>query len=231
MRWFLRFFRAADGMPGWMLLTTLAVGLYAAFISARDPKGVDEALAMLLLWQMLCASTGFARPAAAGHFDPALVRGDRRVVAAAHAVHATWPVAALWLLVAGVDAASHRAMPLALEPGRLAAFLFVSAAGWALSLPAPRLVSGALWIVAIVAGATTRFGAEQYAAMLARPDGTAAELLHAAGLALACPFLMLGDHVPPRAGAAAVLAVAAAAAIASGMLRIVRRSYPLEPAS
>ncbi|HEX6324256.1 MAG TPA: hypothetical protein VFZ36_11065 [Vicinamibacterales bacterium] len=231
MRWLLRFFRAADGMPVWMVALTAAIGLYAAAVSILDPTAVDEALAMLLLWQMLCASAGFAHPAAAGHFDPALVRCDRRLVALAHAVHAAWPVAALWLLIAAIDAAHRQAVPLAFEPGRFAAFLFVSAACWAGGLRAPRLTVGALWLVAIVAVATTRFGAGQYAAMLARPDGTPLELLHAAALALACPFLMVGDHVPPRMGAAAVLAVAAAVSAAAGVMHISGRSYPLEPAS
>ena len=231
MRWLLRFFRAADGMPVWMMALTAAIGLYTAVVSALDPRAVDEALAILLLWQMLCASAGFARPAASGHFDPALVRCDRRLVAAAHAVHAAWPVAAIWLLIAAVDAAGRQTVPLALEPGRLAAFLFVSAACWAASLRAPRLTGGALWLVTIVAAVTTRFGAGQYGAMLARPDGTALELLHAAALAMACPFLMLGDYVPPRPGAAIVLAIAAAIAAAAGVAHISRRSYPLEPAS
>lgn len=231
MRWLLRFFRAADGMPVWMVVLTAAIGLYAAVVSALDSKAVDEALAMLLLWQMLCASAGFARPAASGHFDPALVRCDRRLVALAHAVHAAWPVAALWLLIAAVDAAHRQAVPLAFEPGRLAAFLFVSAACWAAGLRAPRMIGGTLWLVAIVAAATTRFGPEQYAAMLARPDGTPLELVHAAALAMACPFLMVGDHVPPRMGAAAVLAAGAVMSAAAGVIHVSRRGYPLEPAS
>jgi len=231
VRWLLRFFRAADGLPIWMAVLSAVIGLYTGIVSFLDPRSVDEALAILLLWQMLCASAGFARPAASGHFDPALVRYDRRLVAGAHAVHAVWPGAALWLLIAAVDAAGRHAVPLALEPGRLAAFLFVSAAGWAASLRAPRLTGGALWLVALVAAVTTRFGAEQYGAMLARPDGTALELLHAAALAMVCPFLMLGDYVPPRPGAAVALALAAAIAAASGVVHISRRSYPLEPAS
>jgi hypothetical protein len=231
VRWLLRFFRAADGWPIWMIVLTAVIGLYTAIVTSLDAKAVDEALAMLLLWQMLCASAGFARPAAAGHFDPALVRCDRRLVALAHAVHAAWPVALLWLLIAAVEAASHRTMPLAFEAGRLAAFVFVSVVCWAASLPAPRLTAGTLWLVAIVAAVTTRFGAEQYGAMLARADGTAQELMHAAALAAACPFLMLGDYVPPRMGAAAVLTLTAAMAGAAGIAHISRRSYPLEPAS
>ncbi len=229
MRWLLRFFHAADAMPGWMILLTAAVGIYAGAVSWLDPKSVDEALAMLLLWQMLAASAGFARPAAAGHFDPALVASSRSLVAIAHALHAVWPVTVLWLAIAAVDAAFHRSLPLAFEPGRLAAFAFVSAASWALSLPAPRLVTGSLWLMAIVVSATTRFGADQYTSMLSRPDGTLPELLHAAALTLVCPFLLVGDHVPPREGAAIIAGAASVVAAACGVVHVARRDFALEP--
>lgn len=224
----LRFFRAADPMPPWLAVLTAAVGVYAATIAVMNPDGVDEALAMLLLWQMFCAATGFARHASAGHFDTALVRWPRGWVATGHAVHSIWPVIALWLLIAGIEAVSARRAPLALEPGRLAALIFVSLTSWCASLPAARLVTGAVWLLLIVAGATTRLGTEQYAAMLARPDAGAAQLLHAAALTLACPFLLIGDHLPPRAGVASIVIVVAISAFAAGMLYVRRRDYALE---
>lgn len=229
MTWILRFFHVVDGMPRWMQLLTILLSGYAALMAALDARSVDEGLAVLLLWQMLCAATGFTKPAASGFFDPVLTRSDRRLIAAAHALHSIWPVGTAWLVIAAVDVVANGRAPLALEPGRLAAFVFVSAVSWALSLPAPRLVTGALWLFAIVAAATTRFGAEQYAAMVARADGSAGEAAHAAALAAACPFLMLGNHIPPRAGTAAVLTVLAAMAVAAGAALIVRRDYPLEP--
>lgn len=229
MRWLLRFFRVTDAMPAWMGVTSLALGAYGALIVTRDARGADEALAILLLWQMLCASAGFARRAGAGHFDPALVAHARGRVAAAHGINAVLPGAALWLIVAGVDATAHRTPPAALESGRLAAFAFLSAASWALSIGGPRLIGGALWLVVIVAGVTTRFGAEQYASMIARADGSVAEIAHAGALALLCPFLMLGDHLPSRAAVSAILAAAACAACAAGVIQVQCRDYPLEP--
>lgn len=229
MIWLLRFFRVTDAMPMWMGVASVAIGGYCALMVTLDPRGADEALAVLLLWQMLCASAGFARRAGAGHFDPALVAYPRARVAAAHGINAVLPGAILWLIVAAVDAASHRTVPAALEAGRVSAFVFLSAAAWSISLGGPRLIGGALWLVLIVAGVTTRFGAAQYAAMLARADGSAAEIAHAAALTLLCPFLMLGDHLPSRAAVAALLAVAACAACAAGVIQITRRDYPLEP--
>lgn len=231
MRWLLRFFHAADPMPPWMLMISICISVYAVLIAAVDPRGVDEALAILLLWQMLSASSGFARAATAGHFDPALVMFDRRLIAAIHAFHAVWPVALAWASVAVVDPLFHDLEPRALEPGRLSAFLFVSLTCWAASLAGPRLVAGVLWLVAIVALVTTHVGPEQYASMLSRSDGSLTQYVHAAALVLACPFLMLGDHIPPRDAAIAALLTASSASGLGGLWFIARRNFPLEPSS
>lgn len=225
----LRFFHVVDGMPRWMQVMTILLTGYAALIAALDMRSVDEALAVLLLWQMLSAATGFARPAASGFFDPVLTRSDRRLIAVAHALHSVWPVALAWLLIGLVDGIAHGRTPLAFEPGRLAGFLFVSVVSWALSLPAPRLAAGALWLFAIVAAATTRFGTEQYASLIARADGSAGEAIHATLLAAACPFLMLGNHIPARGATAAALLILAAMVAVAGAALIVGRDYPLEP--
>lgn len=228
MTWLLRFFEATDPMPRWLQILTFVIGCYAVAISVMDPNAVDESLAVLLLWQMLCASTGFSLPAASGHFDPVLVRVDRYRVAIAHAFHSIWPVMLLWLAVAAVSGVVHRTAPLALEPGRFASFIFVSIVAWALGLRAPRLTAGALWLVAIVAAVTTRVGPDQYAAVLAAADGTLREWLHAAALAMACPFLMLGDSLPARDGTILMLLTASAVVASIAVQAIVRRDYPLE---
>lgn len=224
----LRFFQAAAPVPAWLALLTVGIGLYAAAVTAINPSGGDEALATLLLWQMFCASTGFSKYAAAGHFDVVLVRWPRGRVAAVHAWHSVWPVMTLWAVIAIVEAASARRMPLALEPGRLAALAFVSFATWSLSLPGSRLVAGAVWLLLIMVAATTRLGAEQYAAMLARADGGFTELLHAAALTIVCPFLLIGDHLPARAAVTSIVALLAAGALGAGMAYVRRRDFPLE---
>lgn len=225
----MRYFRAADPMPPWLLVLTAAVGLYVAVLVIANPAGVDESLALLLLWQMFCASSGFMRHAAAGHFDVALVRWPRAAVSVGHAVHSVWLVILIWLLVAALEAGGSHRFPVALDPGRLAALAFVSCMSWALALPAARLVTGSLWLGLIVAAVTTRFGAEQYTAMLARPDDVW-RVIHAAALTVVCPFLLIGDHVPGRAALAAVLLAASSLALVGGIAFIARRDYPLEPA-
>ena len=224
----LRFLRAAAPMPSWLVLLTAAVGLYAALTVTLNPRESDEGLALLLLWQMLCASTGFVRQASAGHFDLALVKWPRAAVSLTHALHSVWPVIALWLVIAAIEAVRTDRAPLALEHGRVAALLFVSATAWAIALPAARLVTGSLWLALIVAAATTRVGAEQYAAMLSRPDASISQALYAIGLTLVCPFLLLGNHIPPRAATSAALITATAAVMAAAVFYLKRRDFPLE---
>ena len=226
----LRFFRAADPIPAWLGVLTALIGSYVIVITALNSGGIDDGLATLVLWQMFCASRGFARHAGAGHFDTALVRWPRARVAAAHLMHSVWPVLAVWFLVAFVEAASVRRYPVALEPGRVSALIFVSVMSWSLSLATGRLVTGALWLLLIVAAATTRLGTEQYAAMLARPDAGVAQMLHAAALTVVCPFLLIGDHLPARAGVTSVVIAVAMGALAAGVAYVRLRDYPLEAA-
>lgn len=231
MRWSLRFLRVADPMPAWFAVLSILIGGYAISVAVADRRSVDEALAVLLLWQMLSASSGFGRAAAAGHFDSMLVRIDRRLSAAAHLIHSVWPVALAWAVVSLVEWFVHRDTPRALEAGRLSAFLFISVTCWALSLPGSRLTAGVVWLLLIVSLVTTSVGPDQYAAMLSRPEGSAMELLHAAALVVACPFLMLGTHVPPREAVAVVLLLLSLVAGGCSILFVARRDYPLEPSS
>ena len=224
----LRFLLVVDALPAWMWLITLAVGAYASVLMSLDPRAVEDGLGMLLLWQMLCASRGFVIRARAGHFDPILIRVSRPAIGLAHALLAVAPVTIAWLVggitqvVRGHDAA------LAFELGRLSAFVFVGAVAWALSLPAPRLIVGSLWVAVILALATTGFGLEQYGQMLGRPAG-AAQAVHATGVALVCPFVMLGEPIPQRFLVSMALLAGAAVAVAGGVLFVTRRQYALEP--
>jgi len=228
--WLLRFFHAADPMPIWLGVMVLSVAAYAVSIVAADPRSVDEALAVLLLLQMMAASAGFSHPAAAGHFDQALVRARRGSIALAHLLHAASPLALAWCGLAILELLLYDNTR-AFELGRISAFVFVSVTCWALSLPGPRLVAGILWLVLIVSSLTTSAGTNQYAAMLARTDGTAQELAHATLLVLVCPFLMLGDHVPPRTGASVILLFLSLVTVLIAVRYLTRRDYPLEAAS
>jgi hypothetical protein len=90
------------------------------------------------------------------------------------------------------------------------------------------LVTGAMWLGLIVAAATTRFGAEQYAALLARPEGTVVQIAQAIGFTMICPFLLIGDHVPARSAVSVALAGASALSLAAGIGYVRWRDYPLE---
>lgn len=226
----LRFFRVVDAAPIWIWVPTTALAAYGVAVVWMDPPGADSALGALLLWQMLAASRGFAGPASAGHFDPILIREKRGRVALAHFVHSTGAVLVVWAVVAVAELLMGTAHPLALEPGRLAALAFVSAGAWALSLGTARLVSGALWIGALLALAVTPLGLSTYTAMSQRAAGPA-QWFHALVLSMACPFLMIDASLPMREGVALGLAVGAVVISVAGMAFIVRRNYALEASS
>lgn len=225
----LRFLRVVDPTPAWMWILTATIGAYGGVLVWIDPGSADSALGMLILWQMLAASRGFVRPASAGYFDPLLVRESRVSIAAAHVIHTVAPVAMVWAAVGAVEGLRATHGPLAFEPGRLSAFVFVSAMAWTMSLAAPRLVTGALWLALIVAAATTRFGIEQYAAILSAPE-SASQTARAVAFVFACPFLMLEPVVPARTALGVALAAGTVFSAATGTLYISRRNYPLEAA-
>ena len=224
----LRFIQAVDGPPLWMWVITVVVALYGIVVTWLDPAGAETALGMLFLWQMLCASRGFSAPALAGHYDPLLVRVSRWRIAVAHAAHATLIGVLAWILVGATELIRGSDRALAFEPARLAAFAFVSATSWALSLPGRRLVAGSIWLALIFGMAATKLGLEQYAILLQRPEGLG-QFVHALGFTVVCPFVLLDRGLPMRAEVAASVSVLAAAATLAGALFIIRRNYPLEP--
>jgi hypothetical protein len=224
----LRFIHLVDPPPVWMPALTVALGLYGVAVVWMDPAGADSALGALLLWQMLSASRGFAGPASAGHLDPILIRETRWRIAIAHLTHSTGPVIVVWTVVGAAELCMGVARPLAAEPGRLASLVFVGAAAWALSLGTTRLVSGALWIGALVVLAVTPLGLDAYIAMAHRPAGPE-QFLYGLLLSMVCPFLMIGVTLPMREGIAGGLAVGSLVVMKAGVAYIVCRSYPLEP--
>lgn len=223
------FLRVIEATPAWMATLTVAVGAYGAIVIWLDPESVDNALGTLLLWQMLAASRGFVGPASSGYFDPVLQSVGRKALAIAHAVHASAPVVAVWIVLGLLEFARGVDEPAAFDPGRLSALVFVSLTAWALSLPSPRLITGSLWLAVLALTATTRFGLEQYAAMLSRGDGIV-QTIQAAAFVLVCPFLMLEPVMPSRTGLALTLAGASILSGWAGLAFVVRRDYPLEPA-
>lgn len=225
----LELLRVIDRTPSWMTVITIAVGGYGAIVIWLDPSSVDSALGTLLLWQMLGASRGFVVPASAGYFDPILLVSGRAALALAHGIYASAPVTVVWLGLGLIESGRGSEAPAAFEAGRLSALLFVSATVWALSLPAPRLITGSLWLVVIVLAATTRAGLERYAWMLTRGEG-AVEMLQAVPFVLVCPFVMFETALPGRTELSVSLLAGAALSAVGGITFITRRDYPLEPA-
>jgi hypothetical protein len=226
----IRFFHVVDGLPLWMWVMTALLSIYGVVLLWMDPNGADSALGALLLWQMLCASRGFVKPASAGYFDPILIHEPRWRIAIAHFVHASAAAGFAWALTGALELVLGASRPAAIEPGRLAAFLFVSAAAWAVSLGAPRLVGGALWIGVLVGLAVTPVGLKMFTAMTDRPEGPA-QLLHALALALVCPFVMIDVALPMRPAVTAGLVIAVPLTFVLGASFIARRNYALESSS
>lgn len=224
----LRFFRVVSPPATWVVAGSAALAIYWVAVLALDPLGAeaDAVLSIVLLWQMLAASTGFVPQARAGIFDPILIAPGRARVVAGHLVHSTWIACALWLAVGASEVALGRNWPVTFEPGRVAALIWVSIAAWALTLPAPRLTGGALWVVAILGVAMSRVGADSYATLLAMDPGLA-RAVRAAAMAIVCPFLMFDTRLPDRVWCSVALVVTSAVVALAATRWLVRRSYPL----
>jgi hypothetical protein len=229
-----RFFLTVLPSPVWMRAGLALGAIVGVWTLVLNPREVDSALGNLLILQMLATSSGFAPAASRGHIDPLLISGRSRVsIAFGHALATALPGLVAFAIVLATAAwfggvSAERAF----APQRLAAILIVSGCGWAIGLPFPRLVGGALWLAffmsIVLSGAALILGIRLLEAETSYP-GT---VLLMAGAAVACPLLLLGDQ-PGAANPWSIgLALALASAIvAAGVRYVVRRDYVLkEPA-
>jgi hypothetical protein len=226
-----RYFLTVLPPPVWIQAGFAIAAVIGVWTLILNPREVDSALGNILIVQMLATSSGFAAAASRGHIDPLLVAGRSRVsIALGHAVASALPGLVAFAIVLATAAwfggvSAERAF----SPQRLTAILIVSGCGWAIGLPFPRLVGGALWMGffmgIVLSGAGLVLGIRLLEAGTSHP-GT---VLLMAGAAVACPLLLLGDQ-PGAANLWSIgLALAlATAVVAVGVRYVVRRDYVLK---
>jgi hypothetical protein len=222
-----RFFLAVSPPPAWMRIAFAAAMVVAWVTLWLNPADVDSAFGTILLLQMFSASSGFATSAARGFFDPVLVSGrSMGRIAYGHLASSTLPGLIAWsgVTVFALAVGSHAA----LSPHRHAAVLIVSAVAWAAGLALPRLTSGALWSMVLVAFALSRNNIGDAFVIVQSVSPGFSHAVAAATAFVVCPFLLLGDF--PAAADPLIVSLAlaiAVACVAVGVQYITRREYSL----
>jgi len=189
----LRFFAVVMRPPVVLILSALAILGFGAFLLFNDPSGIDQAFALVVIFQMFAASTGFRDKLIRGHFDSILVGGRRISIALTHWLVSIMPGLTAWLALAAVcSLAGTASRPAALTAAGAAVFLYVSAVAWTVSLPLVRYAAGSLWIMTLVGLAATHRLTQLRAALLA-VDGQWDGAMQAVVAVLACPLFLLAD--------------------------------------
>lgn len=208
-----------------------ALLVYASYLAAQSAEGFDQALALILLVQVLAASTGYRDRLVRGHFDSILAgRRRREGLALTHAALSLLPGLTLWLLFGLVDHLITSRRSMALTSGGLATFAYASLVVWAISLWLGKNAGGVVWLAALFV-----FAAAGKVHVLREAYGTSsADLMvtaRATAAALAFPLLMFsnGGHVEPPVLIA--VCVAAAAVLGAGVWTIVNLDAPLKDPS
>jgi len=206
----------------------LAVLAYATYLASMSADGFDQALSLILLTQLLVASTGYRDRLVRGHFDAILAgRRRREPVALAHAVLSMVPGLVLWLTFGAVQHLVTSRRSIAMMPGGLVTFMYASVVVWALSLRLGRNSGGVLWVfVAFVLAGAGKVH------VLREAYGTSSASLmvtsRAIAAALAFPLVMLGNDGYVEPTVLLGVCVAAAVVLVSGIWIIVRFDAPLK---
>jgi len=214
-----RFFTVVGLHPLHTLVVLAAVTGVGVWTIAMSPAEIDSALGLLLFVQMFLASTGFLVRARRGHFDPILTSAyGRRSVVVSHWLASVAPGLGAWTLMSVVAwALGSGAYGSALYGTRLVAMLIVSAVAWTAGFALGRSAAGALWAAGLLAALlykTDFLGS----APIEFPVVSSLTVLRHAGVAVVCPFLLLGTRVPFAPGS-----IAAAGCIAALLLLAVWR--------
>jgi hypothetical protein len=226
-----RFFLTVLPPPVWIqagLAIAAALGVWTLIL---NPREVDSALGNILIVQMLATSSGFAAAASRGHCDPLLVSGRSRAsIAIGHAVASALPgLIALAIVLATAAWFGGVSAERAFSPQRLAAILIVSGCGWAIGLPFPRLVGGALWMAFFMGLMLSGLGLVAGAWLLESGPAHGWAVLLMGVAAVACPFLLLGDSPgPANPWSIGVALVLASVVVTAGVRYVVRRDYVLK---
>ncbi len=152
------FFRVVPPVPPWMTATLAITAVVCGTLLATGMTGPGEALAPVLLLHTLAASSGFAVPAARGHYDLLLTGGESRLrIGLAHWAASIAPGVSAWLGVAAVEGFVNGGFPhVSLASGTVVAVLLMSTLAWGATVPWPRMTGGILWLlVAVLAHAVT----------------------------------------------------------------------------
>jgi hypothetical protein len=218
--------------PGWSAIVSLALMLaYAIYLATLGDAGFDNATGLILVAQLLLASSGYRDQALRGHLDPLLAAsGDRRGIALAHAALSVLPGVALWLLFGAVDHAITGRRVLPITPGGATAFIYASVAVWAVSLWLGRYTGGVLWLAGlfVLAGVgKVHVLREAYGTSNAEPLVS----MRAAGAALVLPITMFGNGGFVEPPVLILIWLATLAVLGVGVWTIARMDAPLKDPS
>jgi hypothetical protein len=210
------------------LAALLAVLLYASYLASMSGDGFDAALSLILLTQLLVASTGYRDRLVRGHFDSILAGSRRRApVALAHAILSMVPGLVVWVIFGAVQHLVTSRWSIALMPGGLVTFLYASVVVWAVSLRLGRNSGGVIWVfVAFVLAGVGRVHVlrEAYGTSSASVMVTARSI----GAALVFPIVMLGNDGYVERPVLLGVCLATVAVLVSGIWMIVRFDAPLK---
>jgi len=218
--------------PGRTAVAVLLIVLgYATYLATFGDYGFDEAMTMILVAQILTASTGYRERLLRGHFDAILAgRRRREPVALAHAALSLVPGLVLWLTFGVVDhfLTSRRSMPI--TSGGLAMFAYASLVVWAVSLWLGKNSGGVLWLASLIvvaAAGRVQLLREAYGTSGAGWLATA----RAVGAALAFPLVMVENGGYVETPVLVGVWIATAFVLAAGVWTVVSLDAALkEPA-
>jgi hypothetical protein len=192
-----QFFAIVQPPPVAIAAVALLVLAYGVYLTRLNPASIDDVAGMMLFLQVFAASTGYRDRLRRGHFDAILVARPRRAsIAWAHWLISIGPGLAIWLTVAALDAVARpHHWPTVLTSAWLVTFFYVSTAAWAATLPFTRLAGGALWVIVLFALGPSG-GLAKLTDVFKAGGGTWMAGAQQAGVALVCPFLLVGTAVP-----------------------------------
>jgi hypothetical protein len=224
----LRFFWVILQPSGVALAALLAVLVFATYLASLSAYGFDEALSVILLAQILIASTGYYDRLVRGHFDSILAgRRRRESLALAHAALSIVPGLVLWLIFGLVDHLMTSRRSMAMTSGGLIAFIYASVVVWAVSLRLGRYTAGVLWVFALflLAGAgKVQLLRDAYGTSSASWSVTG----RATAAAMAFPLMMFGNggYVEPLVLLG--VGIATVAMLGAGIWIVTRLDAPLK---
>ncbi len=186
---------------------------YGLFLAWNAPDELDQTIGLALFLHMFAASMGYSERATRGHFDSILAgRSSRWPIARVHWALSAAPGFALWALLAGIDlVARPRHWPPSVSISGLAAFVWVSAAAWTVTLRLVRHAGGVLWLALLFALAAAR-QMHPLQQMFMAGDATWTEALPKAGAILVFPAFLVSR--PQVAGARTLILVFGSAFVA-----------------